>query len=99
MRKNGFVAKRYRYACSEVRSWLAAENAAHRTYDLVVCDAPAWLPAKDAGGRDWDAERDLSSLLASATRVLSSQGLIVRMHEGDEPTTPHRGYSVVRKGE
>lgn len=99
MRKNGFVAKRYRYACSEVRSWLAAENAAHRTYDLVVCDAPTWLPAMDAGGRDWDAERDLSSLLASAKRVLSSQGLIVRIYEADELTIPHRGYSVVRKGE
>lgn len=82
MRDNGFGGSQFRHERMDVRSWLAREAKAHHTYDLVICVAPQWLPARDAGGHDWDLRRDGAALLQAATRVLSHDGKVLFVCEG-----------------
>ncbi|MBP3892916.1 MAG: bifunctional 23S rRNA (guanine(2069)-N(7))-methyltransferase RlmK/23S rRNA (guanine(2445)-N(2))-methyltransferase RlmL [Atopobiaceae bacterium] len=81
LRENGLAGKTHRQACEDVRMWLAREAAAHRSYDLVICEAPAWLPARDAGGRDWDLSRDCLRLLCAAGKVLSADGVMLLAYD------------------
>ena len=81
MRENGFVGKTHRGACEDVRVWLAREASAHHSYDLVICEAPAWLPARDAGGSDWDLARDCHRLLRDVGRVLSAGGVVLLSYD------------------
>jgi len=74
---NGFAGKAHQVACADVREWLGREARAHRTYDLLVCLAPSWLPQRDTGGAEWDLVRDHFPLLADAARVLAPGGQIV----------------------
>ena len=77
MRDNGFASKQHRDACTEVRAWLRLEARQHHTYDLVICVAPDWLSARDAGGEEWDLQRDHVSLLRLASRVLADGGVVL----------------------
>ncbi len=77
MRANGHTGKAHRSSCADVRSWLRGEAKARRRYDLVICLAPAWLPARDAGGAVWDLERSVDDLVRGVGVILASGGRLV----------------------
>ncbi|MBR3327304.1 MAG: bifunctional 23S rRNA (guanine(2069)-N(7))-methyltransferase RlmK/23S rRNA (guanine(2445)-N(2))-methyltransferase RlmL [Atopobiaceae bacterium] len=79
LQTNG-LARTYREACMDVRTWLAKEAKAHRKYGLIICVPPTWLPAKDAGGREWDLVRQGQELVRAAARVLERDGSMVLAH-------------------
>ena len=74
---NGLAGKKHRYVCADVRSWLKAEMRVHHAYDLVICIAPLWLSARDAGGAEWNLALDHVELIASAAGVLSDDGVLL----------------------
>lgn len=78
---NGYTDGRHCFATVDVRAWLAQEAKQRHTYDLVICIPPTWLPPKDAGGKEWDAERDCPALIKSATRILAKGGKLVLVCE------------------
>ena len=43
----------------------------------MICVAPDWLSARDAGGEEWDLQRDHVSLLRLASRVLADGGVVL----------------------
>ncbi|MDO4797085.1 MAG: bifunctional 23S rRNA (guanine(2069)-N(7))-methyltransferase RlmK/23S rRNA (guanine(2445)-N(2))-methyltransferase RlmL [Coriobacteriales bacterium] len=77
MRDNGFGGRRHRTVCQDVRTWLEQETRARHTYDVVLCNAPSWLPAKDAGKRDWDLRDEHVGLLRSVADLLASGGTLL----------------------
>lgn len=77
LRDNGIAGKQHRTHCQDVRAWLKGEARARRSYDVVLCVAPSWLPAKDAGGREWDLRAELNTLLRNATAILASGGTLL----------------------
>ena len=80
---NGFgAAAPCRLACSDVRTWLAREARAHKTYDRILCCPPAWLPGTDKAQGDWDRARDLAELVRLAARVLAPGGTLLIAYEG-----------------
>ncbi len=72
--QNSLLGKKYRFVVSPPKTWARREAQAHHTYDLIVCIPPTWLPAKDAGGKDWETKRDAPGLLSEAARLLSPAG-------------------------
>lgn len=74
---NGFVGKAHQYACADVRQWLADEVRARHTYSLVLCVAPLWLSARDAGGAPWDLAKEHAELLEGASRLLAPGGMLL----------------------
>ncbi len=77
MRTNGFAGKQHRTCRQEVRAWLTREARERHRYDLVLCLPPTWLPAKSAGGREWDLQRDHVALLTDAARLLADDGILL----------------------
>ena len=77
MQANGHVGKRHRSVCVDVRTWLRGEAKAHRSYDLVICMAPAWLPARDAGGVEWNLGQSVDDLVRGVGAVLAPGGRLV----------------------
>lgn len=81
---NGFSGKRYRFESAGIESWIGREVRAGHTYDLVVCIPPSWLPARDAGGHEWDLGRDAASLLGQTCDLLSRDGQILFVSTGEQ---------------
>ena len=87
--RNGCEGMRHRLAREDARVWLQREAMAKRTYDLVVCVPPTWMPARTTGEGDWELQRDHAKLLAEAARILAPKGEIVFACE-------LRGFSFAR---
>lgn len=77
LRSNDISLKHLRCARMDVRAWVAQEAGKRRTYDLLLCLAPEWLPAKEAGGTTWDLRRDYAALLRAAIPLLASGGTML----------------------
>lgn len=82
---NGLGGKRARFVVMDPRAWVTQEAKQHHTYDLIVCIPPTWLPAKDAGGREWDLQKHGTALLRDATRLLSKDGIVLFACEEKAP--------------
>ncbi len=85
---NGLSARSCRWVCSDVRGWLAEEQRAHHSYDLLLCAPPVWLPAGRHKTEEWDRVRDLVELVRQASRVLAPQGKLLLAYEGDPSVKP-----------
>jgi 23S rRNA G2069 N7-methylase RlmK/C1962 C5-methylase RlmI len=79
-----------------VRAWVARAIKARRTYDLVLCVAPSWLSARDAGGAEWELSRDAQGLVERASRLLSPRGTL--LFACDDPMLRLDGEALVRLG-
>lgn len=77
METAGHTGHAHGYVCQDVRGWVRAQARGHARYDLVICCAPAWLPARDAGGDPWELAKDHVALVADIGRVLAPDGLLV----------------------
>ncbi len=76
LRESGVADGSARLAQADPRAWLDHARKAGERYDLVLCVAPAWLPAAQ-GGAPWQAARDLPALAASAVAVLEAGGTLL----------------------
>ena len=74
---NGHAGRAHGLACEDVRSWVERSAKAGRTYDLVLCAPPAWLPAAGPGGGDFELARDHVELLRQVARLLTADGRLV----------------------
>lgn len=82
---NHLGTKHARFVVMDPRMWVAQEQRQGHTFDLVICIPPTWLPAKDAGGREWDLQRDGADLLRSATHILAKDGIVLFACEEKAP--------------
>ena len=76
LRLNGLATPQHSLACADVRSWLAREVKAHRTYDTVLCSPPERLEGHGSA-KEWRLERDLPGLLGQLKKVVAPEGVVV----------------------
>ena len=77
IRQNKAAARSCKTVRDDPRKWIDHEIAARQSYDLVLCVAPEWRGAKDAGGSEWDCSRDHVALLSLASKLLTPKGMLV----------------------
>lgn len=82
---NHLGTRHARFVVMDPHTWVAQEQRRRHTFDLVLCIPPTWLPAKDAGGREWDLQRDGADLLRSATHLLAKDGVLLFACEDKVP--------------
>ena len=76
MARNGFVEGRtHRFVRADCLTWLATPH--RRRYGLIFLDPPTFSNSKGMGGRTFDVQRDHVTLIRTAARLLTPDGLLV----------------------